>query len=86
MLCFTDPDLGTRRGASLQVVSCRVREDCRLEERWGRPGDLIKISCAVALMTAIGDKTRTPNGVKRKAWREVAMAPTTPSWGRTHSH
>ena len=68
------------------MVSCRVGRIVGWRSGGGDPGDLIKISCAVALMTVIGDKTRTPNGVKRKAWREGAMAPTTPSWGRTHSH
>ena len=37
-------------------------------------------------MTAIGGKTRTPNGVKRKAWREGTMALTTPSWWWSHPH
>ena len=57
-----------------------------LEWREGDP-DLIKISCAVdcgVLMTAIGGKTRAPNGVKERlgsrgqlralaAWRVIRM-------------
>ena len=66
-----DPNLGTRSRPCL-VVWSQVAEQSWVGVDWleWRGGeDVIKISCAVdcgALMTAIGGKTRAPNGVKER--------------------